>query len=91
MSANVQVVHAGQVDAGGVGDVGRSIGKAAIATAIEVILGAGLLCLFVLALACDPLDRRFSTRGKRITERSRRLMASGGANGEGAYAILPAD
>ena len=95
MSAtNLHVVHSGQVDAGRMGEVTRGVGgmgAAAVAAIVEVVLGAGLLCLFLLALVCDPIDRRFSPRGKRIAERSKRLAAAPHAEGEGAYAILPAD
>ena len=103
MTANLQAVHAGhagQVDAGRVGEVTRGVngmGAAAVAAIVEVVLGVGLLCLFMVALAFDPIDRRFCARGKRIAERSRRLAAAPhaagttGAVAEGAYAILPAD
>ena len=100
MTANLQAVHAGQVDAGRVGEVTRGVsgmGAAAVAAIVEVVLGVGLLCLFMVALAFDPIDRRFSARGKRIAERSRRLAATpraagtAGVGAEGAYAILPAD
>ena len=99
-TANLQAVHPGQVAAGPVGEVTRGVGgmgAAAVAAVVEVVLGVGLLCLFMLALAFDPIDRRFSARGKRIAERSRRLAATpraagtAGVGAEGAYAILPAD
>jgi hypothetical protein len=76
------------------GEVTRGVGgmgAAAVAVVVEVVLGAGLLCLFLLALVCDPIDRRMSARGKRITERSKRLAAAPSAGTEGAFAILPAD
>ena len=76
------------------GEVTRSVsgmGAAAVTAVVEVVLGAGLLCLFVVAVVCAPIDRRFSARGKRIAERSRRLTAAPSAVSEGAYAILPAD
>ena len=94
MSATHQVLHAGQVDAGRIGEVTRGVGgmgAAAVAAVVEVVLGAGLLCLFLLALVCDPIDRRYSARGKRIADRSKRLAASPSAGIEGAFAILPAD
>ena len=94
MSATHQVLHAGQMDAGRIGEVTRGVGgvgAATVAAVIEVVLGAGLLCLFLLALVCDPIDRRVSARGKRITERSKRLATAPSASDEGAYAILPAD
>ena len=94
MSATHQVLHTGQVDAGRIGEATRGMGgmgAAAVTAVIEVVLGAGLLCLFLLALVCDPIDRRVSARGKRITERSKRLAAAPSASNEGAYAILPAD
>ena len=100
MTANLQAVHPGQVDAGRVGEVTRGVGgfgAAAVAAVVEVVLGIGLLCLFMLALMCDPIDRRFSGRGKRIAERSKRLAATppaagtAGSPAEGAYAILPTD
>ena len=94
MSATHQVLHTGQVDAGRIGEVTRGVGgmgAGAVAAVVEVVLGAGLLCLFLLALVCDPIDRRYSARGKRISERSRRLAAAPSAVSEGAYAILPAD
>lgn len=94
MSATHQVLHSGQVDAGRISEVARGVGgmgAASVAAVIEVVLGAGLLCLFLLALVCDPIDRRMSARGKRIAERSKRLAAAPSASNEGAYAILPAD
>ena len=94
MSATHQVLQAGQVDAGRLGEVTRGVGgvgASAVAAVVEVVLGAGLLCLFLVALVCDPVDRRVSARGKRIAERSKRLAASPSASNEGAYAILPAD
>ena len=97
MTANLQAVHpghAGQVDAGRVGEVTRGVGgfgAAEMAAVVEVVLGVGLLFLFLLALMCDPIDRRFSARGRRIAERSKRLAAAPSAVAEGAYAILPTD
>jgi hypothetical protein len=94
MTANLQAAHAGRVDAGRVGEVTRSVGgfgAAAVTAVVEVVLGVGLLCLFMLAMAYDPLDRRFSARGKRIAERSKRLATAPSATPEGAYAILPTD
>jgi hypothetical protein len=84
MSANVQVVgHAPRA-----GDLPRGIGAAALAMVAEVVLGACILVLFLVALACDPIDRKVSARGKRIAEREKRLNKS---SVEGAYAILPSD
>ena len=94
MTANFQVVHPGQVDAGRVGEVTRGVGgmgALAVTAVAEVVLGVGLLCLFMVALMYDPIDRRFSARGKRIAERSKRLAAAPSGAQEGAYAILPAD
>ena len=94
MTANLQAVHAGQVDGDRLNEVTRGVGgmgTAAVAAVVEVVLGVGLLCLFLLALVCDPIDRRFSARGKRITERGKRLATAPRADGDAAYAILPAD
>ena len=94
MTASYPTMHSGQVDAGRVGEVTRgvgSMGAAAVTAIVEVVLGVGRLFLFVLALMCDPIDRRFSARGKRIAERGKRLAATPSEASEGAYAILPAD
>lgn len=91
MSANLQAVQVGQSGAGGVGSVGevsRGLAGAAVTMVVDVALGACLLCLFLLALAWDPIDRKIGARGKRIAARTRKL---GTGNAEGAYAILPAD
>jgi hypothetical protein len=60
---------------------------------LEVVIGVWLLSLFLLALAWDPIDRRFGTRSKRIAARlAERPAASGAArNSDGAYAILPTE
>jgi len=71
-----------------VGELPRGLAAAALAIVVEVVLGACLLVLFLLAVVYDPIDRKFSTRGRRIAERTRRLTHG---SVEGAYAILPAD
>ena len=83
MSANFQAVEQTRM-----GTLPRGIGAAAVTVAIEVALGACMLVLFLIALACDPIDRRVSARGRRIAEREKRLNRG---TVDGAYAILPAD
>jgi hypothetical protein len=69
----------------------RSEGLRAWAIVLEVLVGMGLLCLFVLALAWDPIDRRIGARGKRIAARAtQRGTGADGTDGD-AYAILPAE
>ena len=83
MSANVQAV--GQTR---MGALPRGIVAAAVTIVAEVALGACMLVLFLVALACDPIDRRISARGRRIAEREKRLRRD---SVDGAYAILPSD
>ena len=94
MTASYPAMHSGQVDAGRMGEVTRGVGgmgAATVTAVVEVVLGVGLLFLFMLALMCDPIDRRFSARGKRIAERGKRLAGTPREANDGAYAILPAD
>lgn len=55
---------------------------------LEVLVGLWVLCLFLVAAAWDPIDRRFGSRSQRIAQRlaSRPAPRQSGD----AYAILPA-
>lgn len=60
---------------------------------LEVVLGAWLLFLFLLALAWDPIDRKIGTRGRELAGRASRRVTDGGqgATATGSYAILPVE
>ena len=65
---------------------------AAAEIALEVAIGAVLLLLFVLALAWDPLDRRFGFHARRREVRlnGRSPAPIGQPSPEDAYGIAPA-
>lgn len=68
--------------------IARGESMRALTLVIEVILGAWLVFLFMLALAWDPIDRRVGARGRRLAERQ--ALRPTGEQAE-AYAILPAE
>jgi hypothetical protein len=77
------------------GQIGRgavAAGAAVVEVVLEVAIGAGLLLLFILALAWDPVDRRFGFHARRREERlnSRASAPITLASADGAYGIAPA-
>ncbi len=71
-------------------EAARSEGARAWAIVLELVLGLWLLCLFLLAVAWDPIDRRIGARGRRIAQRAAHRSSGDSADGN-AYAILPAE
>ncbi len=72
-------------------EMARGEALRAWAIVLEVLVGMWLLCLFVLALAWDPIDRRVGSRRRRIAERAAHRQGAQEGAGDGAYAILPAE
>jgi hypothetical protein len=79
------------------GHIGAAATVGAWAVVLEVVVGAGVLLLFLVALAWDPIDRRIGARKRHLEARAaqRALGAPAdavrGGAGSGAYAILPAE
>lgn len=60
---------------------------------LEVVIGAWLLLLFLLALAWDPLDRRLGWHARRHAERlgSRAAVLSAAPGAAEAFGVAPAE
>jgi hypothetical protein len=60
---------------------------------LEVVIGAWLLLLFLLALAWDPLDRRLGWHARRHAERlgSRATLLSSAPGAAEAFGVAPAE
>jgi hypothetical protein len=59
------------------GQIVRGGAAALFQVVLEVIVGAGLLCLFILALAWSPFDRRLGFHARRHAHRLEARQASG--------------
>ena len=73
----------------------RSGAAAAVELVLEIVVGAGMLLLFLVAMAWDPIDRKLGLHARRVAERQeqRTVVAPPVAElraTDGAYGIAAA-